>query len=70
MVDTGAASSVIDASLLKGRNVFAVSRPVTVSSGIDGKILPIIGEVTLTIKYRHLIVGVTSVKVIRNSILP
>lgn len=70
MVDTGAAVSVISASLLEGRNAVAITRPQTTWRGVDGKTLPKIGEATLTLKYQHSIVDVPAVKVLSNAVYP
>ena len=62
--------TVVDAKLLEGRAWFSLSKSNATWRGVDGRILPIVGEVPLTISFKDSVVDIKPAKVISNAVYP
>ena len=60
----------VDAKLLEGRASFSLSKSNAVWKGVDGGILPIFGEVPLTIRFQDSVVDIKSAKGISYAVYP
>lgn len=66
LVDTGAKRSVIDVSELKDTNTFEVRKSSASWIAIDQQLLPVLGEVKLSIRFQGAVVDLDNVLVMEN----
>lgn len=70
LVDTGAKRSVIDFTELKDRNTFIIRKSSTPWIAVDQQLLPVMGEVTLSVRFQGAVVDLDNVLVMENLVYP
>ncbi len=70
LVDTGAKTTVVSENLVKGRSSFAIQPPTLSWKGVDGASLPIVGELSLSVRYHENVVDLHGVVVMKDPVYP
>ena len=70
MVDTGAYNSVVTESLVHNRSAFDVRVSPSTWRSVDGRAIPVVGEVSLSVRYHGQVVDLNQVVVVKEAIYP